>query len=545
MMNQHAAATRGMGSCVSFLARPLALAVVVIASLIAPAHADEFVDRLNAEFADVSDTRRSDQIILTVLADLTPPPAGVETPRAAALQPASGAAWSAAEAWATAPSQVAFLEALDQITQEDDIRRAMVFAQPYGLAELGSSAEQIAFIAEGLYTDLGDPALLAAARHLYLARFDQAACLVHVEATRRLAADDPASAMDLLADWVYFGRQVLDREFFAEKAWAFDTMILAVERMRDVAYVDFRTAQSLTGEQIKKVIGRLADRRGPMSLDRIQLPKGDFLGAEQLIASVMTPRGKVRPELFAPTMARLASTKRPLRLFGEAARWEQIAATHVDWFSANITLSSLRDDYEFRWPRNKFDPLLAQPFVVEMYAEHELARNGVAVVTYSVPDMRELFTLRLLLRTEIIGTRDALGLVGFHAENNAYPLDLSGIRPRFVTELETDPFHPGVADGLSPPLVFFVPVRDTKDRYSARETVPPHRISVIVPDAPNVEIQLKADQFVLFSTGADGAADWADEVQNTPDAPAGRDYLLWPPVLSIVRETLTEAGAFN
>src|SRR5690606_32141694 len=96
-----------------------------------------------------------------------------------------------------------------------------------------------------------------------------------------------------------------------------------------------------------------------------------------------------------------------------------------------------------------------------------------------------------------------------------------------------------------PPLVFFVPVRDTKDRFPPTGTVPPHEISIISPDAPNVSIRLREDQFVLFSVGADGASSWADEVQNTPDAPAGRDYLLWPPVLSIVRETMQQGGQFN
>ncbi|VAX39029.1 hypothetical protein MNBD_PLANCTO03-1373 [hydrothermal vent metagenome] len=545
MTYHHAAASRGMGSFVSCLARPLALAAVVLGSLVAPAHADEFIDRLNAGFADVRDSRRSDTVILAALVELMPPPAGVETPRSAALQPASGSAWAAAEAWATGPTQVAVLEALDRITQEDDIRRAMVFAQPYGLSELGSSSEQIAFLQAGLYTDLGDPPLLSAARHLYLDRFEQASCLVHVEATRRLASGDPVGALDVLADWVYFGRQIANRKFHAEKAWAFETMILAVERLRDVVYVDFQAGHSLTGEELIRVIERLADKRGPMSIDRIKMPEGDFLGAEQLIAGVMVPRGNVRPELFAPTMARLASTRRPLRLFGEAARWKQIANTHADWFVTNKTLISLRDDYAFRWTRSRFDRLLAQPFVVERFVGNEMVRDAVAVVTRSVPDMRDLFTLRLLLRVELIGTRDALGLVGFYVENNAYPLDLSAIRPRFVPELEIDPFNPSVTDERKPPLEFFVPIRDTKDRFSARGTVPPHEISVIVPDAPNVVIRLRDDQFVLFSTGADGAADWADEVQNTPDAPSGRDYLLWPPVLSIVRETLTQAGRFD
>jgi len=545
MTTHRTAAPRGMGSSVSFLARSATLVAVAVGALAGPASADEFVDRLNALFADVRESRRSDPIILAAITDLAPPPQGVDRPRDAALQPASGAVWPQAEAWALAPSQVAVLEALDRVTEEQDIRRAMVFGQPYGLAELGSDPGQIPFIAAGLYTDLGDPALLSAARHLYLDRFDQVGCLVHVEATRRLSSGDPAGAMDVLADWVSFGRQIADREFYTEKAWAFGTMILAAERIRDVAYVDFRDAGSLTGAQATEVIARLADERGPMSLARIQLPRGDFLGAEQLIASVMTPRGRARSEIFAPTMARLASTKRPLRLFGEAARWEQISLTHVDWFGANDTLTSLRDDYNFRWPRSPFDRLLAQPYFVERFTSSELLRDSTAVVTRSVPDMRGLFTSRVMLSVELIGTRDALGLVGFHAEHRSYPLDLSGIRPRFVPELEIDPFDPAVASGRKPPLGFFVPIRDTKDRFPPQGTVPPHEISVIVADAPNVSIRLRDDQFVLFSTGPDGAASWADEVQNTPDAPSGRDYLLWPPVLSIVRDTLAQSGRFD
>lgn len=539
------AAQSGTGPFVARLIRSVVLAAAVLGAVAPPARADEFVDRLNAVYADVRAGQRSDPIILAALADLQPPPAGVDTPRGAALQPASGSVWDAAEAWATAPSQAAVLDALDKITKEEDIRRAMVFAQPYGIEALGADPDQIPFIGAGLYTDLGDPPLLSAARVLYLPRFTQAACLVHVEATRRLAAGDPAGAMDVLADWVYFGRQIADREFHEEKAWAFNTMILATERIRDVAYEDFRGEQKLTGEQLIKVIGRLADERGPLSLARIQIPKGDFIGAEQLIATVMEPRGRVRPELFAPTMARLASTKRPLRLFGEAARWQQIAQTHVDWFAANDTLRGLQGDYEFRWSRSPYDPLLAKPYFVEQFADNPFARDSVAIVARTVPDMRDLFTDRLMLRVELVGTRDALGLVGFHAEQGAYPLDLSGIRPRFVPELEIDPFNPSVAQGRQPPLVFFVPIRDTKDRFPAHSTVPPHEISVIVPDAPNVSIRLRDDQFVLFSVGADGAASWADEVQNTPDAPAGRDYLLWPPELSIVRETLVQSGHFK
>ncbi|MBK7404998.1 MAG: hypothetical protein IPJ41_10280 [Phycisphaerales bacterium] len=518
------------------------LAILFAAVLLAPqARADEFVNRVNAYFADVRPDRRSDPIILASLSAMEPPPAGVAKPRQAALVPASSAMWSEAAAWAQKPTQVAVLEALDQVTQETDQRRAMVFAQPYGLAELGSSPEQIKLIAAGLYTDLGDPPLLATARHLYLPRFDDMACLVNVEATRRLAAGDAAGALDVLTDWVYFARQIADREFYAEKSWAFEAMVGGIERIRDVTYQDFRGGKTLTADQLKTVIDRLQDERALLTISKIQLPRADFEGASQLIASLIAPRGRVKPELFSPTMARLASTQRPLRLFGEAARWDSVAAIHVDWYGANEALDALRSDYEYRWTHSRFDENVSQPFVVERYRS-PVVRDAVAIVTRSVPDMRELFKLRLELTVELAGTRDSMGLVGFYAENRAYPLDLSAIRPRFVTELEGDPFAAPGAGGRQPPLIFFVPIRDTKDRFPPRATIPPHEISVIVADAPNVAIALRDDQFVLYSVGADGSKQWADEAQNTTDAPAGRDYLLWPPVLSIVRETLVQSG---
>lgn len=521
------------------------LALLVVTGLASLARADEFVDRVNALYADVRADRRSDPIILAALADLVETPAFLKSQRDAALYPSGGPAWGQAESWATASSQVALLEVLDSITKEQDPRRMLVFAQPYGLAELGSDSAQIEFIQAGLYTDLGDPPLLAAAQHLYLKQFDHLARLVHVEATRRLAEGDPAGSLDVLADLIQFGRQILDREFHAEKMWAVTTMSLASERMRDVAYNDMRSGGKLTPAQLTESIERLVDERGPISIGRIRLPKGDFIAAEQLIATVMERRGSIRTELFASTMARLESTERPLRLFGEAARWRDAAQSHVNWTGANQMLEALRGDFEFRWTLSPFDPLMAQAFTIESVLENSFARDRLAVVSRSIPDMRELFAQRQILRTEILGTQNALGLAAFHAQNQRYPLDLSGIRPQYIKDVGIDPFNPSVAEGRQPPLVFFVPVRDTADRFANQPNTPPHVISILVPDAPNVSISLRADQFVLFSVGADGSGQWADEAQNTYNAPPGRDYLIWPPVMSVVRDTLRDSGAFN
>ncbi len=523
----------------------VAMVGVGVMLVVSPARADEFVDRVNAVYEDIRDERRSDPIILAALAEMEDAPAMLSDQRQAALYPASGSAWSRLAEWAAAPSQVAALEALDSITKEQDYRRAMVFAQPYGLESVGADPGQIAFIQAGLYTDLGDPPLLAAAQHLYLRTFDDLAKLVHVEVTRRLDAGDGAGALDVLADLIQFGRQILDREFHAEKVWAFETMILAAERMRDVAYNDGRGAASLTAEELKAAIDRVLDERGPISTERIRLPKGDFIAGEQLIATVMEPRGRIRPEVFASTMSRLESTERPLRLFGESARWRDSAQMHVGWERANKTLDGLRNDFDFRWSLSPFDPQMARAFAIESVLSDQKTADLFAVVSRSVPDMRDLFILRQLLRAELLGTQNALGLAAFDVQNGRFPLDLSGIRPRYVKTIGIDPFNPSVADGREPTLRFFVPVRDTADRFSNQPNTPPHEISILVDDAPNVSILLREDQFVLYSVGADGSGQWADEVQNTPDAPPGRDYLLWPPVLSVVRDTMLNEGAFN
>lgn len=525
------------------MARLLACAAVaaVWLGVAGAARADEFVDTVNAFFENIRQERRSDPIILGALANMDPPPPAIRDPEQAAMLPAGSSLWDGAAAWVTAEAQVAVLGAIHGVGQDPGEQRPMAFGQPYGLVELGSSPEQIALIQAGLYTDLGDPPLLSAAKHLYLDSFDDAACLVHIEATRLVSEGDPGAALTLLADWTGFARQIADREFHEEKAWAFDAMTLATRRMRDVVYADFRSERTLESGELMAVIDRIQDERGPLAIGRIELPRADFIGVDQLIATVMTERGRVRPEVFAPTMARLASTDRPLRLFGEAARWENVAQMHVDWFATRDALAALRNDYQFRWPRDRSDPLLAQPYVVENYGSSAFG-DAVAVVTRSLPDMRDLFTKRLVLRVENIGSRNSLGLVGFYYDTHSYPLDLSAIRPRYVRELEGDPFAPPLQGGRRPPLVFFVPIRDTRDRFSERQTTPPHEINILVPDAPNVSIALRDDQFVLYSVGADGSRQWAEEVQNTPDAPPGRDYLLWPPVMSIVRESLVQSG---
>ena len=61
----------------------------------------------------------------------------------------------------------------------------------------------------------------------------------------------PNEAIHVLIDWVFFSRQILDRELFIEVLWAANSMCRGLERIRDVAYVDFRGSEhNLAPDQI-------------------------------------------------------------------------------------------------------------------------------------------------------------------------------------------------------------------------------------------------------------------------------------------------------
>ncbi len=521
-----------------FLTRVLAAMVAVVFA--APALGDEFVDRVNERFAKIALNERADLVLLPALAGLESPPLGAETRLKASLAHTGSPNWEAASRWAASESQQAVLQAASEITQEQDPLRAMVFAQPYGIEALIEEDGSLPLIEAGLYTDLGDPPLLAAAKHGYLSKLDEAICLAHVEATRLAAEGQTVEACRVLADWILVGRQMADRSFYEESAWGLQAIVELQERIRDVLYEDWRTGRPAAGSaEIEELINRLDEHDGYLSLDRMPLPTADLVGADQLFAMTVKYRGEADPAVFAPTLARLASSDRPLRLFAEAAKWRDAAERHANWFDTDEAIKGVSADFEFRWTRSWHDPAMKRPFY---YARLAANPNEWALVLAAVPDMRTLINLRQLARTESRGTTHALGLLAFHFDNRLFPRDLSGVRPRYVTQITADPFNPDRLHGRIPPFQYFVPMRDTAGRFGPREDIQPHQVTVIVPYADNVAIRLRDDEFVIYSTGADGDADWADEVQNTADAPPGRDYLIWPPVLSIVRTHLRQQG---
>jgi hypothetical protein len=429
------------------------------------------------------------------------------------------------------------LDALKAVTNEARLDEAMAFGQPYGADALGASPGGIELIQAGLYTELGDPPMLSGAKFMYLRALEQAECLAHVEATRLAAEGKFDEAMDVAVHWLFFARQIADRAMYDECRWGIRSMITTLERIRDLAYTDSRAARSLTADTLAKVREQLRQQGGYLRPDRILFPEGNRLAAEQSIAMVFGSDGRPR-DTFGQTMAQLASTRRPLRLFSEAARWHTVASAHANQRDTSGELGRVFNDLTGRWPLEAFDPRHdTTPDILN------LDRDRFTVLTAVLPDMTPLFTDRMALNTQLIGTRTALGILGFTAVNRNFPPAVDTLRPRFLQTVDADPFNPDRANGKKPPLKYFVPIRDQKQKFGT-DTPFPHAVSVVT-GGQAFEVSLGEDQFILYSVGPNGEAEWAENVTGDPQADAIGDVLLWPPVLSLLRQHLVQNGGLN
>lgn len=515
----------------------LVLAAGLVSAPSAFAQSDGFISRVNSLSTDIVESRRSDIVLLPVMAKMAATPREVADIHAARLLPADAAAFKAAADWAKAPEQQAVIDALKKVTEETDWKKAHVFAQPYGVEGISPD-----LIRAKLYTELGDPPTLAAAQHLYMPAMNSLEVLANIEATRLASEGKVDDAMELMLRMTFFGRQMVDRKFYVESEWGFRAMLRSLERIRDLAYIDFRTDQKkIDLAKLRTIIDRLApvvakEAKGSGYADvmRLPFPDGDRVAAEQIIERVYEPRGAVRADVFARTMAKVGTAGRPLRLFSEAARWRGAAQSQVNQEEASRLLAGVYSDWSQRWSLNWFDRLQA---IQTKFSE--LDRQRVMVLG-NVPDVSQLRTLRQLVRLELGGTRSSLAALAFTYRNGGFPPTLASPRPLFTHEVDVDFYNTGAGDTFTKPSFNYIRpgVDGGKDKESGVTSV----IVAQVPDTENATFSLtfKTESMVIYSVGSDNANNVVANVQNTPVVVRGADYLVWPPVLSLYRQHLTD-----
>lgn len=500
------------------------LAALTLAVALAPAaRADEYVDRINKLFATIPPDKRSDTVLLPLLGAMDPAPPILGSQDRAALLAWKGPGWDDCAAWAQKPAQKAVLDAMRKVTEGEDLRTGFAWGQPYGI-----DGVPVDFVTKGLYTELGDPPMLAGAQHLYMPLLEEMGILAHVESSRLASEGKFDEAIGLMVRWVHFCRQIADRPFVREKHWAMWSMLLGLERIPDLAYADFRADKRvLTPEQLKAHIARLRLKDGFLAVERIRIPEGDLTAKEQLVARIMKPRGGADPETFGKTMARISSVERPLRLFSATAKWDQARMTTAGEMDLSRLVSGLRTDWTKRWELSPFDVLLRQQSTYRTTVRRE---DRFAVLqSQSFDEFEQLFPLRRSILTQAAGARMSLGVYGFLLAQRTLPPAMSAIRPAFAPATDKDPFSSRGND-----ILYFVPVRDTPKNADGSDR--PHTLRIFPPEPkPSVELQLGADQFVVYSVGPDdNNGRCAEATQGRPGVPG--DYLLWPPSLSLIRQ---------
>lgn len=528
--------TRGFAWLVA--AAVLAVGMVAVPSV--RAQADDALESINRQFSQVPMDKRSDLILLPVLVEIEAPPASLTTltqswitrpAQRAALLAAKGPDWAAWKAWAEGDKQKAVLATLPKMTEELDARRAFAFAQPYG-----TEGVSVDLITKEMYTDLGDPPLLARARHLYMPKLEHMETLVQVEASRLADMGQVDDALTLVVQWALFARQFADRPMLVEKLFAMEALELSMIRLRDIAYNDFRSEnRKATVAKLVEVFEKLLPR-AYTDLERLTLPEGEYAAKLQLIGRVMEPGGGVNEREFSKELARITTVDRPLRRFAAAAYWDEVRGAHAGDLETRQKLEALRSDWMTRWNLSYFDQVLQNK---TEYEKTVRGRAKFALLDVGLGRIEDLFTIRQRLKVEGAGTRMGFAAYAFVVANNRIPPGLAAVRPTFTkgAPIDKDPFS-SPRNRLD--LQFFVPGKDTPRGPQGQEV--PYVIGMFPPKPlPEFEVPMRSDQFVIYSVGLDDLASMC--LNATQDRGGVRgDYLLWPPFVSLGREYLREKG---
>jgi len=514
-----------------------ALAALAIVGVDEAAAQGGYLARLNASYDDIfagegdDPGERTDMALLPLVAEMDPAPAGLESGRDAALAhpELSREVWSSAEAWVGGEAQQAVIAKLGEITELDRVLE-MGWGQPYGIDGL----EQIELVEAGLYTEVPE-SLLGGARLLYLDGLDAVHKLVNIEATRRQLAGEPLEALGLLRDWMLVVNQITEREFAAEKFWAMRRMAESLERMRDVAYADFKGERGLRAREklgaLSELLGTLkkVSDGGYVRIDRLGFPEGDAMAARQF-AEVLLDADGADEDRFAETLASLRSRGNPLRMFSELPRVRRLEPMQLSERVAISRLEGMVNDLRLRWNAEPFDPIWGSRSEVEEQMESAGSR---LLAGWQLLSVLELFELRRQVEVERVGTRHALALLA-HSYEQVIPPTPTVAAPRWIDRIENDPYNPRSARPEASAFLEYIYLG--RSPSSGRT----HSVAIVPEAAPRFERRFDGRDFLLYSVGTDGSDDGAVEVQNTPEEVVDADYLIWPPVLSLLRQHLLD-----
>jgi len=289
----------------------------------------------------------------------------------------------------------------------------------------------------------------------------------------------------------------------------------------------------MTAEGVRDVIAKLGDRNPINVFQRLTLPKAEHLAAEQLVQRTFAPGGGPNAAAFPRVYAQVAAGDRALRRFSETAKWETILRLHGNYEQTMKRIDEVYGDWETRWQLNQWDPIMELP---TDYAR--LDKVQFAALDLVMGDVGQAFPKRRELKAELIGTRTALACYGYRLVQNTLPVGLESVVPVFVprVNLMIDPFDKNAKEDAGRRMAY---LRAEVDNMAVGGQPKPMVIRVFPKiagvDYPNFEAKVLLNQYVVYSAGPDGNQTGVSRATQMIKDDHG-DYLIWPPVLSLVRQ---------
>jgi hypothetical protein len=372
-----------------------------------------------------------------------------------------------------------------------------LFGLPYGMDNVESRYREA-----GLYCGIGEGGTLRDNRFPYLHAIDTIAAYATAEAYRLLEAGDYEAGFDLYLANLFVLRQCCDREFLVEVSHSIQSLLDALSNLRDIYYFYH---DGIKPPKYRDIATNTLPFLRP-DRNRLFMPEGDKLVAEELIREVFNANGQADPEKFYSTFAAIQSEDDPLERFGAARRWRMVADIHDSEEASLERLKLIYDDWWRRWRVQEYDPILD---VAPMFERTNRVR--FAAVIYSMQNLESLFPLRNQLIAAVHGTAMATAVVGYREEFGTYPRDPENTYATFVRKrTDRDPF-----DQEFQPFKYYI----------ADE-----RVSI---DARGHRIWVEAGDCVLYSKGQDNEDDRGRE--HTDDGRTG-DIVFWPAITAMLRE---------
>jgi hypothetical protein len=473
---------------------PRAIVLAALALLASPAAFGDHqaaVDALNVPSKAVQESSRSWKTVFDAYLAMTPAPAVNGGLKATGVWPGMPE-WDAVKSWAAANPRMA--EAILAA------QKSVAFAMPYGRANV-----PVQYVERGAFIGIGDGLAVCFTDVAYLKPLADVQAYAVAEMYRLGQESRFDDAFGLGLATMRFLRQVADQHLLSEK-------VAAMQGLCEMASIQRDVLQAFLGQVPAAVVKKYSLSGYPAlspadgeRLRRLDMPEGDRVLAEALIAQVFDAQGQPDGDRFARTMAQFQSRREPLSAFGAARRWEQIAEVHASETATGERLTRIYDDWWRRWrARESID----RPTVIS-----KTNPMKYAMVLAMATDLDRLFALRKWLNAELNGTAIAFGVVAYFRETGAWP---KGIESTYgvstVKRFDLDPWDA------------------RRGRW--------HYELVTSPRAIESEFgQLQLSGGVVYAVGADGEDGVAKK--STVDGVSG-DFVAWPALRAVSRGATTK-----